>query len=112
MEYMIKNVFGLRWNCKELKGIVKLRFFRVAKHLGVAGIHQHNELVDETNVTLFAKESMEYMMKNVFGLRWNCKELKGIVKLRFFRVAKHLGVAGIHQHNELVDETNVTLFAK
>nr|GEZ74176.1 zinc finger, CCHC-type [Tanacetum cinerariifolium] len=28
---------------------------------------------------------MEYMMKNVFGLRWNCRELKGIVKLRFFR---------------------------
>ncbi|GKC81241.1 hypothetical protein Tco_1136958, partial [Tanacetum coccineum] len=26
---MIKNVFGLRWNCRELKGIVKLRFFRV-----------------------------------------------------------------------------------
>nr|GEY79344.1 zinc finger, CCHC-type [Tanacetum cinerariifolium] len=28
-------------------------------------------------------ESMEYMMKNVFGLRWNCRELKGIMKLRF-----------------------------
>nr|GEU53708.1 retrovirus-related Pol polyprotein from transposon TNT 1-94 [Tanacetum cinerariifolium] len=26
------------------------------------------------------------MMKNVFGLRWNCRELKGIVKLRFFRL--------------------------
>nr|GEX41265.1 zinc finger, CCHC-type [Tanacetum cinerariifolium] len=25
------------------------------------------------------------MMKNVFGLRWNCRKLKGIVKLRFFR---------------------------
>nr|GEV49432.1 zinc finger, CCHC-type [Tanacetum cinerariifolium] len=46
---------------------------------------------------------------------------KGIVKLRFFRstqqcvksgVAKHLGVAGIQQQNGLVDETNVTLFAK
>nr|GFB34967.1 leucine-rich receptor-like protein kinase family protein [Tanacetum cinerariifolium] len=23
-----ENVFGLRWNCRELKGIVKLRFFR------------------------------------------------------------------------------------
>ncbi|GJX05582.1 hypothetical protein Tco_0191498 [Tanacetum coccineum] len=30
------------------------------------------------------QESMKYMMKNVFGLRWNCRELKGIVKLRFF----------------------------
>nr|GEW31648.1 ribonuclease H-like domain-containing protein [Tanacetum cinerariifolium] len=26
MEYKLKNVFGLRWNFKELKGIVKLRF--------------------------------------------------------------------------------------
>nr|GEV85324.1 zinc finger, CCHC-type [Tanacetum cinerariifolium] len=59
-----ENVFGLRWNCKELKGIVKLRFFRstqqcvksgVAKHLGVVGIQQQNGLVNETNVTLFAK---------------------------------------------------------
>nr|GEZ51802.1 hypothetical protein [Tanacetum cinerariifolium] len=23
-----ENVFGLRWNCRELKGIVKLKFFR------------------------------------------------------------------------------------
>nr|GEV02946.1 hypothetical protein [Tanacetum cinerariifolium] len=30
MEYMIKNMFGLRWNCRELKEIVKLRFFRLA----------------------------------------------------------------------------------
>nr|GEV19753.1 hypothetical protein [Tanacetum cinerariifolium] len=29
------------------------------------------------------KESMEYIMINVFGLRWNCRELKGIVKLGF-----------------------------
>ncbi|GJR87712.1 retrotransposon ORF1 [Tanacetum coccineum] len=29
---------------------------RVAKHLGVAGIQQQNGLVDETNVTLFAKD--------------------------------------------------------
>nr|GEX17372.1 hypothetical protein [Tanacetum cinerariifolium] len=50
-----ENVFGLRWNCRELKGIVKLKFFRVAKHLAVAGIQQQNGLVDETNVTLFAK---------------------------------------------------------
>ncbi|GJZ12991.1 hypothetical protein Tco_0548221 [Tanacetum coccineum] len=27
---------------------------------------------------------MEYKMKNVFGLRWNCRELKGIVKLSIF----------------------------
>nr|GEW95434.1 hypothetical protein [Tanacetum cinerariifolium] len=71
------------------------------------------------------------------GYRQNCRELKGIVKLRFFRledkqpeektntdclrstqqykksgVAKHLGVARIQQQNGLVDETNVTFFAK
>nr|GEU66072.1 RNA-directed DNA polymerase, eukaryota, reverse transcriptase zinc-binding domain protein [Tanacetum cinerariifolium] len=54
-------------------------------------------------VMVFKQDSMEYMMKNVFGLRWNCKELKGIVKLR---------VSGIQQQNGLVNETNVTLFAK
>ncbi|GJT71136.1 hypothetical protein Tco_1030422 [Tanacetum coccineum] len=37
-------------------------------------------------VPVLKQESMEYMMKNVFGLRWNCRELKGIVKLRFFRL--------------------------
>ncbi|GJY51484.1 hypothetical protein Tco_0442331 [Tanacetum coccineum] len=31
---------------------------------------------------------MEYMMKNMFGLRWNFRELKGIVKLRFFSLVK------------------------
>ncbi|GKC59217.1 hypothetical protein Tco_1086815 [Tanacetum coccineum] len=31
---------------------------------------------------------------------------------RTSRVTKHLGVAGLQQQNELVDETNVTLFAK
>nr|GEX93021.1 zinc finger, CCHC-type [Tanacetum cinerariifolium] len=34
---------------------------------------------------LLHKESMKYMMKNMFSLRWNYMELKGIVKLRFFR---------------------------
>nr|GEU32819.1 zinc finger, CCHC-type [Tanacetum cinerariifolium] len=28
---------------------------------------------------------MEYMMKNVFGLKGKCRELKGIMKLKFFR---------------------------
>nr|GEU37510.1 zinc finger, CCHC-type [Tanacetum cinerariifolium] len=34
----------------------------VVKHLGVAWIHQHNGLVDETNVTLFAKDLMDYQL--------------------------------------------------
>ncbi|GJZ05268.1 hypothetical protein Tco_0538543 [Tanacetum coccineum] len=67
------------------------------------------------------KESMEYMMKNVFGLRWNYRELNRIVKLRFFRsiqqcmkseVTKNLGVAWIQQQHGLVNKINVTLFAK
>nr|GEU57325.1 zinc finger, CCHC-type [Tanacetum cinerariifolium] len=67
------------------------------------------------------QESMEYIMKNMCGLSWNCRELKEIVKLKFFRptqqfmkseIAKHLSVAGIQRQNGLVDETNVTLFAK
>nr|GFA46782.1 zinc finger, CCHC-type [Tanacetum cinerariifolium] len=35
----------------------------VAKHLGVVGIHQQNGLVDETNVTLFAKEDHTFEME-------------------------------------------------
>ncbi|GJX12898.1 hypothetical protein Tco_0204656 [Tanacetum coccineum] len=42
-----------------------------------------NKLGLNNLVLVLKQESMEYMMKNVFGLRWNCKELKGIVKLRF-----------------------------
>nr|GEW34862.1 hypothetical protein [Tanacetum cinerariifolium] len=33
--------------------------------------------------------SMKYKLINVFGLRWNCRELKGIVKMRFFRKKVH-----------------------
>ncbi|GJZ21248.1 hypothetical protein Tco_0558287 [Tanacetum coccineum] len=40
------------------------------------------------------KESMKYRMKNVFGLRWNYRELKGIVKLRCFRVPGQEGAKG------------------
>ncbi|GJW80545.1 hypothetical protein Tco_0144520 [Tanacetum coccineum] len=61
-------------------GLKQLGFKRVGlKHLG----------------TIFESESMEYRMKNVFGLRWNCKELKGIVKLKFFKLEQekvHLGI--------------------
>ncbi|GKC26016.1 hypothetical protein Tco_1028166 [Tanacetum coccineum] len=33
-----KNVFGLRWNCKELKGIVKLRFFRTGRKIKTGNV--------------------------------------------------------------------------
>ncbi|GKD28021.1 hypothetical protein Tco_1234235 [Tanacetum coccineum] len=77
-----------------------------------------NKLGSNNLVLVLKQESIEYMIKNVFGLRWNCRELKGIVKLRSTQqrmkseVTKHLGFAGIQQQNMLVDETNVTLFTK
>ncbi|GKE84680.1 hypothetical protein Tco_1558422, partial [Tanacetum coccineum] len=43
-----------------------------------------NKLGSNNLVSVLKQESMEYKMKNVFGLRWNCKELKGIVKLGVF----------------------------
>nr|GEW78893.1 zinc finger, CCHC-type [Tanacetum cinerariifolium] len=44
-----------------------------------------NKLGSNNLILVLKHESIEYMMKNVFGLRWNCRELKRIVKLRFFR---------------------------
>nr|GFB61153.1 hypothetical protein [Tanacetum cinerariifolium] len=48
-------------------------------------IEVQNKLGSNNLVLVLKQESMEYMVKNVFGLRWNCRELKGIMKLRFFR---------------------------
>nr|GFA33969.1 zinc finger, CCHC-type [Tanacetum cinerariifolium] len=73
-------------NCRELKGIVKLRFFRstqqcikskIAKHFGVAGIQQQNRLVDEKNVTLFAKvlHGFEFEVETLRDHRWNLKRM-------------------------------------
>nr|GEX29438.1 zinc finger, CCHC-type [Tanacetum cinerariifolium] len=45
-----------------------------------------NKLGSNNLILVLKQESMEYRMKNMFGLRWNCRELKGIVKLRFFRL--------------------------
>ncbi|GKE35035.1 hypothetical protein Tco_1454357, partial [Tanacetum coccineum] len=42
-----------------------------------------NKLGSNNLALVLKQESMEYIMKNVFGLRWNCRELKGIVKLGF-----------------------------
>ncbi|GJT97404.1 hypothetical protein Tco_1092922 [Tanacetum coccineum] len=49
-------------------------------------IQKHGGLkLGSNNLVLVLKqESMKYMMKNVFCLRWNCREALGIVKLRFF----------------------------
>ncbi|GKB77497.1 hypothetical protein Tco_0944392 [Tanacetum coccineum] len=45
----------------------------------------HNGVEDLRSYLI--KESMEYKLINVFGLRWNCEKLKGIMKLRFFQVS-------------------------
>ncbi|GJY00126.1 hypothetical protein Tco_0357144 [Tanacetum coccineum] len=45
--------------------------------------HEGSNKLGLSNLVLVLKQvSMEYMFKSVFSLRWNCKELKGIVKLR------------------------------
>nr|GEU70024.1 transposase (putative), gypsy type [Tanacetum cinerariifolium] len=61
-------------------GAAGYRQVKVLEFFDCPGLRQGVEDLRE----LLHKESMEYMMKNVFGLRWNCRELKGIVKLRFF----------------------------
>nr|GEX07646.1 retrovirus-related Pol polyprotein from transposon TNT 1-94 [Tanacetum cinerariifolium] len=46
------------------------------------------------------EESIEYRMKSVFGLRWNCRELKRIIKLRFSGGSKHYGNRSIQEGAE------------
>nr|GEV64885.1 reverse transcriptase domain-containing protein [Tanacetum cinerariifolium] len=48
-------------------------------------MYMHPEQHTVNSAALFHEDSMEYKMKNVFGLRWNYRELKGIMKLRLFR---------------------------
>ncbi|GJW58978.1 hypothetical protein Tco_0105709 [Tanacetum coccineum] len=92
MEYMMKNVFGLRWNCRELKGIVKMRFFRLVT-------------IDTAVAQKRLKDKQPEEKTNTDCLRSKQQCMKS-------GVAKHLGVTGIQQQNGLVDEINVTLFAK
>ncbi|GKD36411.1 hypothetical protein Tco_1251920, partial [Tanacetum coccineum] len=81
------NVFGLRWNCRELKGIVKLRFFRLVtmmlqwlkdgwrtsnlkKRQRLLGLQQQNGLVKETNVTLLAKAHCFLIQSGLSKVLW------------------------------------------
>nr|GEU61498.1 hypothetical protein [Tanacetum cinerariifolium] len=54
---------------------------------GVEDLREHGGSKQVGFKQLGPEESIEYMMKNVFSLRWNCRELKGIVKLRIFQVS-------------------------
>nr|GFB17213.1 hypothetical protein [Tanacetum cinerariifolium] len=53
-----------------------------------------NKLGSNNFVLMLIQESMGYMMKNVFGLKWNCMELKGIVKLGYFKIPSQDGAKG------------------
>nr|GEX92446.1 zinc finger, CCHC-type [Tanacetum cinerariifolium] len=104
---------------------IKMLVGNIVQNHGVS-----NKLGSNNLVLVLKQESMEYIMKSVFSLRWNCRELKGIVKLRFFRLVtmilqwlkdswrtsnlkrRQTRTDWIKHQNGLVDETNVRLFAK
>ncbi|GJV04578.1 zinc finger, CCHC-type containing protein [Tanacetum coccineum] len=68
----------------------------VAKHLGVAGIQQQNGLVNETNVTLFAKRLKTPIdMLGFFG--WLASKRQGMlepVKVKCIFLGYHKGIVG------------------
>ncbi|GKE45495.1 hypothetical protein Tco_1472779, partial [Tanacetum coccineum] len=76
------------------QGIVKLRFFREDKN-GLLGKG-------------VGKGISDWVTGNVLD---SCNQ-RSIQQCMKSGVAKHLGVVGIQQQNGLVNETNVTLFAK
>nr|GEY76608.1 zinc finger, CCHC-type [Tanacetum cinerariifolium] len=58
MEYMIKKVFGLRWNCRELKGDRKAKVFQVSNDDTVVAQRQLEDKQPEekTNTDCLVKE--------------------------------------------------------
>nr|GEZ73963.1 zinc finger, CCHC-type [Tanacetum cinerariifolium] len=56
----------------------------------VKSMEVQNKLGSNNLALVLKLESMKYMMKNMFGLRWNCRELKGIVKLRGYNQFTYL----------------------
>ncbi|GJX04763.1 hypothetical protein Tco_0190679 [Tanacetum coccineum] len=117
MEYMMKNMFGLRWNCKELKGIVKLRFFRLVTMIlqWLKDGWRTSNPEEKTNTDCLVKEQ-----EKEYQTGWKIKtgnildfcNQRSTQQCMNSVVAKHLGVTGLHQQNGLVDEKKVTLFAK
>ncbi|GKG15099.1 hypothetical protein Tco_0354699, partial [Tanacetum coccineum] len=96
MEYMMKNVFGLS-SSKTVGG------------------QQNKQPEEKRNTNYLVKEQekeyqTEWKIKtgNVLD---SCNQ-RSIQQCMKSEVAKHLGVARIQQQNGLVNETNVTLFAK
>nr|GEV88979.1 copia protein [Tanacetum cinerariifolium] len=67
------------------KGTIELYFLKTDYQL--ADIFTKALPTDRFNYLVLHLGIHEVYDKNIFGLRWNCRELKGIVKLRFFRSA-------------------------
>ncbi|GJR84242.1 hypothetical protein Tco_0155027 [Tanacetum coccineum] len=70
----VKNVFGLRWNCRELRGTVKLRFFKLVTVLlkwlkNVFGIPGQKGVEDNVAEKKKVKESMEADLREL--LKYN-----------------------------------------
>nr|GEY05130.1 zinc finger, CCHC-type [Tanacetum cinerariifolium] len=77
-----------------------------------------NKLGSNNLIVVLKQESVEYRMKNMFGLRWNCRELKRIVKLRFFREDSNeaafavAAVERIYAHDSLTFNNTIACEAK
>nr|GEY81522.1 retrovirus-related Pol polyprotein from transposon TNT 1-94 [Tanacetum cinerariifolium] len=92
-----------------------LRFFDVKEQHGIDRWLEDKQPEEKTNTDCLVKgQEKEYQTwwkiktGNVF---YSCNQ-RSTQQCMKSEVAKHLGVAWIQQQNGLVDETNVTLFAK
>nr|GEW61813.1 hypothetical protein [Tanacetum cinerariifolium] len=116
-----ENVFGLRWNCREFKEIVKLRFFRVQgdHEAEVFQVSNNDTAVtqrrledkqpeEKTNTDCLVKEQ-----EKEYQTGWKIKtgNVLDCFNQRSTQQCTKSGVAK-QQQNGLVKETNVTLLAK
>ncbi|GJX96990.1 hypothetical protein Tco_0352788 [Tanacetum coccineum] len=141
MEYMMKKLFGLRWNSREVKGIVKLRVFRLVTMI-LQWLEDcwriSNPKRRQTRTAWSRSRKRGFYREDAVSQAVTRKTLKGRKQLGEYQtgwkiktgnvldfcnlrstqqcmksgVAKHLGVAVIQQKNGLVKETNMTLLAK
>nr|GEW95435.1 basic 7S globulin 2-like [Tanacetum cinerariifolium] len=106
-------LFGLPGSLQQ-KFLV-LRFFDIKEQQGIDRRLEDKQPEEKTNTDCLVNEQ-----EKEYQTRWKIKtgnvldscNQRSIQQYKKSRVAKHLGVAGIQQQNGLVDETNVTFFAK
>ncbi|GKD33430.1 zinc finger, CCHC-type containing protein [Tanacetum coccineum] len=80
----LKNMFGLRWNCRELKEIANLRFFKEKVHLGIkVGTNimvtevsgqegAEDNVAEKKKVKESMKANLEKLLKyNAWSTRWS-----------------------------------------